>query len=52
MKNLSNEINWFIQTYEYPNFKQIKYGEVINDLAAGIIYQKLQKKSVLMHLKI
>ena len=35
MKNLSNEINWFIQTYEYPNFKQIKYGEVINDLAAG-----------------
>lgn len=33
--NLSNEINQFIQKYEYPNFKQIKYGEVINFLAVG-----------------
>lgn len=35
MKNLSNEINWFIQKYEKPNMSEIKYGEVINKLAAG-----------------
>lgn len=33
--NLSNEINSFIQNYEYPNFKQIKFGDVINDLVVG-----------------
>jgi hypothetical protein len=35
MKNLSNEINWFIQKYEYSNMSEIKYGEVINDLVVG-----------------
>ena len=35
MKNLSNEINRFIQKYEKPNMDEIKFGEVINDLAVG-----------------
>lgn len=33
--NLANEINWFIQKYEYPNFKQINFGEVLNGLAGA-----------------
>ena len=28
--NLSNEINTFIQNFEYQSFKEIKFGEVLS----------------------
>ncbi len=31
--NLSNEINTFIQNFEYQSFKEIKFGEVLNNLS-------------------
>lgn len=30
---LSNEINTFIQNFEYQNFKEIKFGKVLNNLS-------------------
>ena len=49
--NLSNEINQFIQKYEYPNFKQIKYGEVINFLAVGYNLSEASEEDCINALK-
>ena len=35
MKNLSNEINYFIRMYEYPDFEQIVFGDVLGFLCEG-----------------
>lgn len=33
---LSNEINILIQNFEYQSFKEIKFGEVLNDLSQNM----------------
>ena len=49
--NLSQEINDFIENYEYPNFKPIKFGEVLKYLVKGYDLSKASEEECVQALE-
>lgn len=49
--NLSNEINTFIQNFEYQDFKEIKFGEVLNNLSQNYDISKYTEEQCIEALK-